>query len=139
MTRSIGSVLLLIMLSQYGHAQDTPAGGKNNYVVSTTKIPQLQPIILTAESLKKEDGENFGDFQIVIYGPNVRELTDTENMEKYIVRAKAAGAAILVCNLSLERLKIKPKDLHEDIMVIEHAFTHLLLLQKDKNYYSLQL
>lgn len=139
MKKSIGIFVVLLMLGISGQAQTTPAGGKNNYVVSTTKIPQLQPIILTAESLREEDGENYGDFQIVMYGANVKELTNKEKMEAYTTKAKAAGVEILVCKISLERLNIDPADLHGDIKIVEHAYTHLIQLQKNKNYYSLQL
>lgn len=139
MKRSIVIFLMLIVISVTGKAQNTSAGDKFNYVVSTTKIPQLQPIILTAESLKEEDGNKFGDFQVVMYGPNVRGLTNKEEIEPYASKAKAAGVEILVCKISLDRMDINPDDLHEDIKVVDHAFTHLIQLQKNKNYYSLQL
>ncbi len=139
MKRSISVLIMFLMLGFSGNAQTSGTGGKNNYIVSTTKIPQLQPIILTAESLKKEDGEQFGDFQVVIYGPNNDGLTNKEEMEAYITRAKAAGVQILVCKLSIEKFNVDPNDLHEDVKMVDHAFTHLIQLQKNKNYYSIQL
>ena len=139
MKKSIGILVALIMMSINIMAQSTPAGEKNNYVVSTTKTPQLQPIILTAEALREEDGENYGEFQIVMYGPNVMELTDKKKMEPFTRKAKAAGVEILVCKISLDRLGIEPKDLDDYIQVVDHAYTHLIQLQKNKNYYSLQL
>lgn len=139
MKRSIGIFMLLVFLGITGQAQTDPQGDMNNYVVSTTKIPQLQPIILTAEALKEEDGAKFGDFQIVMYGSNVKELTNKTEMEKYTGKAKAAGVTISVCKISLDRLGIDPADLHEYIEVVDHAYTHLIQLQKNKNYYSLQL
>lgn len=139
MKRSIGIFMLLVLLGISGKAQTHPQGDMNNYVVSTTKIPQLQPIILTAEALKEEDGAKFGDFQIVMYGSNVKELTNKTEMETYTAKAKAAGVTISVCKISLDRLGIDPADLHEYIGVVDHAYTHLIQLQKNKNYYSLQL
>ena len=139
MKRSIGILLVLIMLGITGNAQSSPQEGMNNYVVSTTKIPQLQPIILTAEALKEEDGAKFGDFQIVMYGSNVKGLTNKEEMETYTKKAKAAGVTISVCKISLDRLGIDQFELHEYIQVVDHAYTHLIQLQKNKNYYSLQL
>ncbi|QCY68490.1 sulfur reduction protein DsrE [Antarcticibacterium flavum] len=139
MKRSIGIFMVLIMWGITGNAQTNLQGEMNNYVVSTTQIPQLQPIILTAEALKEEDGAKFGDFQIVMYGPNVNELTSKEEMETYTAKAKAAGVAIFVCKISIGRLGIEPGELHEYIQVVDHAYTHLLQLEKDKNYYSLQL
>ncbi|GHA28592.1 hypothetical protein GCM10007103_07810 [Salinimicrobium marinum] len=139
MKRSIGILLVLIMLGITGNAQNDPQGDLNNYVVSTTKIPQLQPIILTAEALREEDGAKYGDFQIVMYGSNVMELTDKEKMEAYTSKAKAAGVSISVCKISLDRQGIDQSVLHEFIQVVDHAYTHLIQLQKNKNYYSLQL
>ncbi len=139
MKRSIGIYIVLVMLAFTGKAQTNSQKDKNNYVVSTTKIPQLQPIILTAEALKEEDGSKFGDFQIVMYGPNVKGLTNKEEMETYTGKARAAGVIISVCKISLDRLGIDPAELHEDIQVVDHAYTHLIQLQKNKNYYSLQL
>lgn len=139
MKRSLGTLMLLIMLGITGNAQTNPQGDMNNYVVSTTKIPQLQPILLTAEALKEEDGAKFGDFQIVMYGPNVKGLTNKEEIETYIRKAKAAGVSISVCKISLDRMGIDQSELHGYIQVVEHAFTHLIQLQKNKNYYSLQL
>ncbi len=139
MKRSTGIFMLLMLLGITGNAQTNLQGKMNNYVVSTTQIPQLQPIILTAEALKEEDGEKLGDFQIVMYGPNVKELTNKKEMETYTAKAKAAGVAISVCKISIDRLGIEPGELHEYIQVVDHAYTHLLQLQKNKNYYSLQL
>ncbi len=139
MKRSTGMFMLLIMLGITGNAQTYPQGDLNNYVVSTTKIPQLQPIILTAEALREEDGVKYGDFQIVMYGSNVKGLTNKEEMEIYTGKAKAAGVSISVCKISLDRLGIDLSELHEYIQVVDHAYTHLIQLQKNKNYYSLQL
>lgn len=139
MKKSIGIFIVLVMLGITGKAQTSLQGDMINYVVSTTMIPQLQPIILTAEALKEEDGTKFGDFQIVMYGSNVKELTNKDEMETYTDHAKAAGVTISVCKISIDRLGIDPAELHEYIQVVDHAYTHLIKLQKNKNYYSLQL
>ena len=139
MKRSTGIFVLLLMLSLNLSAQSISTVTKNHYVVSTTQIPQLQPIILTALALQEEDDENFRDFQIVFYGPNVLELTDNEKMETYTRQAKAAGVNILVCRISIDRLGIDPKDMHGYIKMVDHAYTHIIQLQKNQNYYSLQL
>jgi intracellular sulfur oxidation DsrE/DsrF family protein len=131
--------IVVLMLGFSGCAKKTPTREKNNYVVSTTKVPQLKPIILTAEALKEEDGQQFGDFQILVYGNSVKELTDKQKMEPYVIQAKAAGAKIFACSIALERNGVAPEELHEYIKVVDHAFTHLLQLQKNKNYYSIEL
>jgi hypothetical protein len=91
MKRSIGIFMLLMLLGITGNAQTNQKEDKNNYVVSTTKIPQLQPILLTAEALKEEDGPKFGDFQIVMYGPKVEGLTNKQEMEGTSAKRKLQG------------------------------------------------
>lgn len=139
MKKISGILMVLLMLTLSAQAQSLPEKDKNNYVVSTSKIPQLQPIILTAESLKVEDGENFGDFQVILYGLQIEGLTDLEKMDPIVKKAEAAGVEIMVCQLSLNKLEIDPRELHPEIKVVGHAFTHLLQLQKNKNYYSIEL
>ena len=62
-------VLLLAMITNPVSAQVQE--GQQNYVVLTKKIPQLQPIFLTAETLAQEDGNNFGKFEVIICGQTV--------------------------------------------------------------------
>ena len=64
-------------------AQETESS-KNNYVVVTNKVAQLQPIILTAEVLKAEEGNDFGNFEIIICGPEIGDITDAEKINKFI-------------------------------------------------------
>ena len=70
---------------------------KNNYVVLTKKIPQLQPIILTAEALKAEDGTNFGDFKIIICGKNIGDITNPKKMKDIIEKAENTGVQLIAC------------------------------------------
>lgn len=139
MKKFTGILVVLLMLAISAQAQSLPEKDKNNYAVSTTKIPQLQPIILTAEALKQEDGEKFDDFQVILYGLEIEGLTDLEKMDPIVKKAQAAGVEIMVCQLSLNKLEIEPGELHPGIKVVGHAFTHLLQLQKNKNYYSITL
>ncbi|MBZ9630364.1 sulfur reduction protein DsrE [Salegentibacter sp. LM13S] len=139
MKKLTGILLVFLTLGFSMNAQMAAGDHKNNYIVLTTKIPQMEPIILTANSLKEEDGEKFGDFQIVLYGLNIKGLTNIKEMDKYVNKAKATGVQIMVCKLSLAKLKINSTDLHPYIKVVDHAFTHAIELQKNKNYYSLEL
>lgn len=63
--------LMLTLFSTANLKAQQHLNDKNNYVVLTKKIPQLQPIILTAESLKAEEGDDFGDFQVIICGKEI--------------------------------------------------------------------
>ena len=49
-------IVMTLFTSCSSVAQTTIDTNKNNYVVLTKKVPQLEPIILTAEALKEEDG-----------------------------------------------------------------------------------
>jgi hypothetical protein len=75
-------VFLFTLISKPVNAQVQEE--QQNYVVLTKKIPQLQPIFLTAETLAQEDGKNFGKFEVIICGQTVKDLTDKEMMQSYI-------------------------------------------------------
>ncbi|MCF4101868.1 DsrE family protein [Gillisia sp. M10.2A] len=111
---------------------------KHNYVVLTNKIPQLQPIFLTAEALAEEDGESFGDFQAIICGATVKDLTDKEAMQTFIEKAEKAAVKVVVCGLSLKKFKVDPKDIPKELEVVANGLLHDFQLQK-KGYLSIEL
>ncbi|HET8753255.1 MAG TPA: DsrE family protein, partial [Salinimicrobium sp.] len=97
---------------------------RNNYVVLTNKVPQITPIILTAEALAEEDGKNFGDFQIIICGSTVKNLTEEEKMKPYISKAEKAGVKIVVCGFSLNKFGIKTEELPKEFKVVENGILY---------------
>ena len=111
---------------------------QNNYVVLTKKIPQLQPIILTAEALKAEEGTAFGDFQVIICGQEIGDITDAEKINAFIVKAKKAGVQIIACGFSLNKFKIDKTKIPKEIEVVENGILYNFQLQK-KGYKSLSL
>ncbi|WP_261376840.1 hypothetical protein [Gillisia sp. Hel_I_86] len=85
----LGLTILALTFANTANAQTSKQGyHSHNYVVLTKKIPQLQPIILTAEALAEEDGKSFGDFQAIICGKTVEDLTDKEMMKSFIEKQK---------------------------------------------------
>jgi intracellular sulfur oxidation DsrE/DsrF family protein len=78
---------------------------------SYKKIPQLQPIFLTAETLAQEDGNNFGKFEVIICGQTVKELTDKEMMQEYINKAKEQNVELVACGFSLNKFGVERKDI----------------------------
>lgn len=110
----------------------------HKYVVLTKKIPQLKPILLTAEDLQKEDRNNFGDFQVIICGKTVTELTDREKLETFIKKAKELNVTINACGFSLKKFGVDETQLPKDIKVVKNGILYDLQLQK-KGYYSLGL
>lgn len=111
---------------------------KNNYVVLTKKIPQLQPILLTAEALKAEDGENFGDFQVIICGKEIGDITDPEKINKFIKKAHKVGVQIVACGFSLNKFKVEKTKIPKELKLVENGILYNFQLQK-KGYKSLSL
>src|SRR5680860_924331 len=132
----LSTIVLVLALSIFSaEAQNTMHHEKNNYVVLTTKIPQLNPIILTAEALAKEDGEKFWDFQVIICGKTV---TDKEMMQKFIDKAEKANVKIVICGLSMKKFGVDQKDISQELEVVGNGILHNFQLQK-KGYLSVEL
>lgn len=121
--------------AQTGHEEHA---GHINYVVLTRKIPQLKPILLAAEELAVQDGEKFGDFQVVVCGKSVQELTNEETMSGFIEKAKKAGVTINACGFSLKKFGVDRSKLPESLRVVENGILHNFELQK-KGYLSIEL
>ena len=135
----LSTIALVLALSMFSaEAQNTMHHEKNNYVVLTKTIPQLQPIILTAEALAKEDGEKFGDFQVIICGKTVTDLTDKETIEKFMEKAEKANVNIVICGFSLKQFGVDQKDIPQELDVVDNGILHNFQLQK-KGYLSIEL
>lgn len=111
---------------------------KHNYVVLTKKVPQLKPILLTAKDLKEEDGDNFGEFELIVCGKTVEELTDSETMKSYLTEAKSLGVKINACGFSLKKFDVDVSKLPEGIRVVKNGILYDFQLQK-KGFMSLGL
>lgn len=131
-------LIAVVLFSNSLHAQQKQEEQKQNYVVLTKKIPQLQPIILTAEALKAEDGEDFGDFQVVICGKNIGEITNPEKMSSFIRKAEKAGVKLVACGFSLDKFKVNKSDVPKEMKIVNNGIFYNFHLQK-KGYKSLSL
>ncbi|WP_034888668.1 DsrE family protein [Gillisia sp. Hel_I_29] len=135
----LGLTILALTFTSSLNAQTTKQEQhSHNYVVLTKKIPQLQPIILTAEALAEEDGKSFGDFQAIICGKTVENLTDKEMMKSFIEKAEKAHVKIVVCGLSLKKFKVNKEDIPHELEVVDNGLLHNFQLQK-KGYLSIEL
>lgn len=133
------SILIVIALFSTANLQaQEKHNGKNNYVVLTKKVPQLQPILLTAEALKAEDGENFGDFQVIFCGKEIGDITDANKIEKFIEKAEKAGVHIVACGFSLNKFNVDVAKIPKEINVVENGILYNFQLQK-KGYKSISL
>ncbi|MFZ0489246.1 MAG: sulfur reduction protein DsrE, partial [Salegentibacter sp.] len=86
----LSSIALMLSFFSVNAQAQTSTQKDHNYVVLTRKIPQLKPIILTAEALSEKDGDEYGDFQVVICGKTVTDLTDKGLMKPYLEQAEKA-------------------------------------------------
>ncbi len=132
-----------VILSLFTNPMEAQNGHENhadpiNYVVLTRKVPQLKPIILAAEELADQDGEKFGDFQIVVCGKTVQDLTNKETMSGFIQKAENIGVTISACGFSLKKFGVDRSNLPEALRVVENGILHNLKLQK-KGYLSIEL
>lgn len=129
------AVLMLFSVKTQAQNHETE---KNNYVVLTKKIPQLQPILITAEALKKEDGHHFGDFQVIVCGETVKGLTNLEEMKKFTTRSKKAGVELIACGFSLKKFGVAPTEIPSEMKIVENGILYNFQLQK-KGYFSIEL
>jgi intracellular sulfur oxidation DsrE/DsrF family protein len=109
-----------------------------NYVVLTRKVPQLKPILLAAEELKAQDGDKFGDFQVVVCGQAVQDLKDKETMHGFLEMAEKNKVTINACGFSLKKFRVNKEDLPETLKVVDNGILHNFELQK-KGYLSIEL
>ncbi len=121
--------ILFLSLSLGLMAQQSPT---SDFVVLTPKIEQLKPILLAAEKLQPR-----GDFQVILYGKEVGQLTN-RNLREFIAWAQKESVTLSVCNMSLEMLKIDPASIPEEFEIVDNAFLSALQLQK-QGYINLSL
>ena len=114
------------------------SNSKNDYVVLTRKVPQLQPIILTAQALKAEEGNAFGDFQVIICGKDIGDITNPEKINEFLKKAEKASMQIIACGFSLNKFKVDRTAIPKDIQVVENGILYNFKLQK-KGYKSISL
>ncbi|NJB86420.1 intracellular sulfur oxidation DsrE/DsrF family protein [Lewinella marina] len=146
MKRLILGLLVLSLTTLFTHklsAQDqsrvTPHHTEQqNYVVLTRKIPQLKPILLTAEHFKQEDGAAFGDFRVIVCGQDVDQLTDAATMDPFLKQAEALGVKIVACGFSLNKFGVDRAAVPAAIEIVENGIQYNFTLQKN-GYYSISL
>lgn len=134
-------IMSILAIAIFGISQmkaQSISSEKQNYVVLTKKVPQLKPILLTAKDLKAEDGDNFGEFEIIVCGKTVEELTDSETMKSYLTEAKSLGVKINACGFSLKKFDVDVTKLPEGIRVVKNGILYDFQLQK-KGFMSLGL
>lgn len=103
----------------------------NNYIM-TTGVPGYVPVmIMTSAELKAEEGNQFGKFEVVIYGEAVKQFADKEAGQKLVDMAKASGATIILCDFALIHFGISRESIPEGVEFVKNAFTYNLKKQKE--------
>lgn len=135
-------ILLVAIFSLFtscaGLAQKTTDSSTKNYVVLTSNVQQLKPIILAAQALSAEDGENFGEFKVIICGKTITDLAEKEIITKYVEMAEENKVKLIACGFSLKKFKVNPQDIPKQIEVVQNGILHNFQLQKS-GYLSITL
>lgn len=136
--KSILFMAYVLLLSGISLSPIQAQNDQQDYVVLTKKVAQLQPILLAAEALKNEDGSKFGNFEVIICGQLIGEITDPEKMGGFIQKAESLGVTLIACGFSLNKFKVARSEVPKEMKIVENGILYDLQLQK-KGYHSLSL
>ncbi|EMY82328.1 hypothetical protein pgond44_01473 [Psychroflexus gondwanensis ACAM 44] len=103
---------------------------KNNYVVLSKNIQQLQPVILTAKGLAMEDGKKYGDFYMIICGKTVDDIPNNTDFIQLLKKAKAQNLKVFVCGISLNKFNISPDQMPDNLEITKNGILYGFQLTK---------
>lgn len=134
----IFTTLFSVLLgAQQLHAQEfNPT--KNNYLILSKNIQQLKPVLLTAKSLAMEDGQDYGDFYMIICGKTVKDIPNNSEFHALLEDAKLLNIKVFACGISLKKFNITTTQLPDNIAVTENGILYGLQLTK-KGFLSLTI
>lgn len=134
------STILLSLFFVMGSAQSFSKINtkKFNYVVIAKNTRQIQGTLLAAKELKKEDDASFGNFEVIVCGKDIGELTNPDKINEIYKRANQQGVELIACGFSLNKFKVDRKKLPKGMRIVENGILHNLQLQT-KNYINLEL
>lgn len=124
------SSLILLISIFAGNRAIAQSSEKHDYVVLTKKTPQLKPILLTAEKLKAQDGDSFGDFQVIFCGKDIGDLTDPLKINAYLKKADKIGVQLVACGFSLKKFNVSKEKIPRQIKIVENGILYNFELQK---------
>ncbi|WP_417443945.1 sulfur reduction protein DsrE [Joostella sp.] len=126
----LGLIIMLAFVGNVANAQEGQKDDFNNYFVLTRKLEQLKPIALAAKELKIEDGNDYGEFHVVICGKVVEQLIDKELMKSYLDLLSENGVHVFACGFSLKKFNVKERKLVKGIDVVENGILYAFQVQK---------
>ncbi len=125
----IATLCLLLMSNNSLKAQEFNPE-KNNYLILSKNIRQLEPVLLTAAELSTADGDDYGEFYVVLCGKTVTDIPDNPEFVRLLKRAEALNVRIFVCGISLAKFKIDANQVPTGATVIENGILYGLQLSK---------
>jgi intracellular sulfur oxidation DsrE/DsrF family protein len=131
-------VLLFLILGTPQLKAQNQTGEQQNYVVLSKNIKQLKPILMTADSLAEEDGETYGEFQVVLCGKTVQDIKNNADFKLLLKQAELQNVTVTVCGLSLNAFEVDQKQLPEHLEVVENGILYGFQLKK-KGFISLTI
>lgn len=124
------TVLLVLILGTRDLKAQTSTSDQNDYVVLSKTIKQLKPILLTATSLAEEDGDAYGEFQVVFCGKTVADIQDNADFQALLKQAAQHHLKVYVCGLSLKAFGVNPEELPQHLEVVENGIFYGFQLKK---------
>lgn len=109
-----------------------------NYFVLNRNLAQLKAISLAAGDLAAADGENFGEFNVVICGKAVQDLAKPEVIDPIIKLAQEKGVTLVACGFSLKKFEVDPASIPAEMKTVDNGILYGFNLQKE-GYYSITL
>lgn len=133
----ITTMFLFIFGSFQSQAQNINSK-KNNYLVLSKNIQQLNPVLLTADELAKEDGKKHGAFYIIICGKTVVDIADNPDFIELVKKAKTQNVSVFVCGISLSKFNVNPDALPSNVEITPNGILYAFQLAK-KGFISLTI
>ena len=103
---------------------------QNNYLVLSKNIQQLKPVLLTANELAKEDGENYGEFYVIICGKTVNDIANNTGFSELLKQATTQNVKVFVCGISLHKFNIDPSKMPNNIEITPNGILYGFQLTK---------
>jgi intracellular sulfur oxidation DsrE/DsrF family protein len=135
--KKIAFLLIGIAFSINAIAQ-SPTIERNDYVVLTKNISQLNVIMASSKALKADDGAKFGDFQVIICGETVKALSDEKTVKDIKAKAEEANIKIVICGFSLDSFQMDGNAISNHLEIVDNGLLYNFQLQK-KGFISIEL
>ena len=128
-TLFIATLFLLLFGMIQLQAQDINPE-KHNYLVLSKNIQQLEPVLLTATELSKEDGNKHGVFYLIICGKTVNEIAGNSDFNVLLEKAKTQNVKVFVCGISLNKFNIDASTMPSGLEITPNGILYGFQLTK---------